>query len=129
MSPAGVSRVSSVTGSTAATMPVSMSAVTVQMVFVPDMGGYSVCSMITNPASASGCVGGSTRLQFAAGYPRGSRSMSFRSPSAWRSRYCIFRNIVSPGTSRTPPTMTRPGSPAACRSTAWMSRLERIASP
>ena len=28
--------------------------VTTQMVFVPDIGGYSTCSMITNPASASG---------------------------------------------------------------------------
>ena len=29
-------------------------------------------------------------------------------------------NIVAPGTSSTPPTMTRPGSPPAWRSTAWI---------
>ncbi len=28
-----------------------------------DMGGYSVCSMITKPASAAGSVGGRIRLQ------------------------------------------------------------------
>ena len=33
----------------------------------------------------------------------------------------IFSNIVAPGTSSTPPTMTRPGSPAACASTASMT--------
>ena len=48
-------------------MPVSMRAVTTHIVLCPDMGGYSVCSMITNPASAPGTVGGRTRLQLAAG--------------------------------------------------------------
>src|SRR3954466_4067818 len=67
ISPAGASSVSSVTGSVIATMPVSSSAVVTQMVLVPDIGGYSTCSMMTNPASASGCVGGSSRLQLAAG--------------------------------------------------------------
>ena len=47
MMPAGVSSVSSVIGSTTVTMPVSISAVTTQMVFEPDIGGYSTCSMIT----------------------------------------------------------------------------------
>ena len=55
-----------------------MSTVVTQMVLLPDMAGYSVCSMITKPASASGWVGGRITLQFAAGYPRGSRSMSLR---------------------------------------------------
>ncbi len=59
-------------------MPVSISTVTTQMVLVPDIGGYSTCSMITNPASASGFAGGRITLQFAAGYPRGSRSMRRR---------------------------------------------------
>ena len=66
-SPAGVSSVSSVTGSVTATMPVSISAVTTQMVFEPDIGGYSTCSMITKPASASGAVGGRITLQQRAG--------------------------------------------------------------
>ena len=54
MSPAGVSSLSRVRGSAPFTMPVSMRAVTTQMVLVPDMPGYSTCSMITKPASASG---------------------------------------------------------------------------
>ena len=65
--PAGASSVSSVTGSRIGTTPVSISTVAVQIVFVPDMPGYSTCSMITKPASASGRVGGKTRLQFAPG--------------------------------------------------------------
>ena len=48
-------------------MPVSISTVTTQMVLLPDMGGYSTCSMITKPASASGFAGGRIRLQQAAG--------------------------------------------------------------
>ncbi len=45
--PAGDSRVSSVTGSVIGSMPVSSSTVATQIVFVPDMPGYSTCSMIT----------------------------------------------------------------------------------
>ena len=47
ISPAGVSSTSSVTGSFTGTIPVSISAVTTQIVFDPDIGGYSTCSMIT----------------------------------------------------------------------------------
>ncbi len=47
MSPAGASSVISVTGSVIGSMPVSSSAVATQIVFVPDMPGYSTCSMIT----------------------------------------------------------------------------------
>jgi hypothetical protein len=65
--PAGVSRVNVVTGSVIGSMPVSRRTVTTHIVFVPDMPGYSTCSMITNPASASGRVGGRMRLQLAAG--------------------------------------------------------------
>ena len=54
ISPAGASSVSSVTGSTIGIMPVSSSTVATQIVLVPDMPGYSTCSMITKPASASG---------------------------------------------------------------------------
>ena len=67
MRPAGDSRVSSVTGSRIGSMPVSSSTVTTHIVFVPDMPGYSTCSMITYPASASGWFEGRMRLQFAAG--------------------------------------------------------------
>ena len=67
MSPAGASRVSSVTGSVIGSMPVSSSTVTTHIVFVPDIPGYSTCSMITYPASASGWLEGRIRLQLAAG--------------------------------------------------------------
>jgi len=65
-------------------LPVSSSTVATQIVFVPDIPGYSICSMMTNPASASLSVGGRITLQLAAGYPRGSRSISLRRPSPWR---------------------------------------------
>ena len=45
--PAGVSSVSSVTGSFMGRIPVSRMAVTVQIVLEPDIGGYSVDSMMT----------------------------------------------------------------------------------
>src|SRR6476646_5743780 len=67
MTPAGASRVSSVTGSTIGSIPVSSRTVTTHIVFVPDIPGYSTCSMITYPAAASGFDDGRTRLQFAAG--------------------------------------------------------------
>ncbi len=67
ITPAGVSSVNSVTGSVAGTIPVSIRAVTTQIVLEPDIGGYSTCSMITNPASASATVGGRITLQHSAG--------------------------------------------------------------
>ncbi|MNG30909.1 hypothetical protein D3C84_1166230 [compost metagenome] len=42
--PAGASRVSSVTGSFIGNMPISSSTVTTEMVFPPDIIGYSICS-------------------------------------------------------------------------------------
>ena len=81
MSPAGASRVSSVTGSVIGNIPVSRRAVTTHIVFVPLIPGYSTCSMITKPAAASGSDDGRTRLQFAAGKPRGSWSMRRRRSS------------------------------------------------
>src|ERR1035437_9919345 len=116
--PAGVSSLRCVTGSTALTMPVSISTVTTQMVLVPDIGGYSTCSMMTNPASASGWLEGRIRLQLAAGYPRGSRSMRRRIWSACFASQFFLSNMVCPGTARTPPALTRPGSPHAWASTA-----------
>ena len=55
------------TGSIIGSIPVSSSTVTTHIVFVPDIPGYSTCSMITYPASAAGSVGLRMRLQFAAG--------------------------------------------------------------
>ena len=67
MRPAGASSVSSVTGSIIGSIPVSSRTVATHIVFVPDIPGYSTCSMITYPASASGCYDGRSRLQLAAG--------------------------------------------------------------
>ena len=53
-SPAGASSVNSVTGSIIGRMPVSSSTVVTQIVFEPDMAGYSICSMMMKPMSASG---------------------------------------------------------------------------
>ena len=47
MSPAGDSSTSSVTGSVAVTIPVSISTVATAIVLVPDIPGYSTCSMMT----------------------------------------------------------------------------------
>ena len=47
ISPAGASSAISVTGSVIGSMPVSSSTVATQIVLVPDMPGYSTCSMIT----------------------------------------------------------------------------------
>ena len=50
-------------------MPVSSSTVVVQIVFEPDIGGYSVGSMMMKPASQSSRVAGTIRLQCAATLP------------------------------------------------------------
>jgi hypothetical protein len=47
ISPAGASSVSSVTGSVIGNMPVSRSTVATHIVLVPDIPGYSTCSMTT----------------------------------------------------------------------------------
>ena len=55
-------------------MPVSSSTVAVQMAFEPDIAGYSVGSMMMNPARSRGRREGTTRLACTATLPRGSRS-------------------------------------------------------
>ena len=72
MSPAGASRVSRVSGSRIGRMPVSRIAVTVQIVLEPDIGGYSVDSMMTYPSAAFGLREGRTRLALWTAAPRGS---------------------------------------------------------
>jgi hypothetical protein len=82
--------------------------------------------MITKPASASGWREGSTRSADNGAEPRGSNSSSRRSSSPSRSRWRSLSSIVSPGTSSTPPTTIRLGSPSACASTQWMTLSSRI---
>jgi len=78
--------------------------------------------MIRKPASASGCDEGRTRSSDSGADPRGSNSSSRRSSSPSASSHCIFSSIVVPGTSSTPPTTIRLGSPSAWASTQWRSR-------
>jgi hypothetical protein len=54
--PAGDSSVKEVTGSFIDIIPVSRRTVATQIVFEPDIAGYSVDSSITNPISASGLL-------------------------------------------------------------------------
>ena len=60
--PPGASSRTTVSGSVISTMPVSSRTVVVQIVFEPDMAGYSVGSMMMKPASQSGRVAGTTRF-------------------------------------------------------------------
>ncbi len=78
------------------------------------------------PASASGCDDGSTRSADSGAEPRGSNRHSRRSQSPSRSSQRAFSSIVVPGTSSTPPTMIRLGSPSAWASTQWMTLAVRI---
>jgi hypothetical protein len=89
ITPPGASNRSTVSGSRISTAPVSSSTVAVQIVFEPDIGGYSVGSMMMKPASQPGCVAGTTRLAWQATLPRGSRSSSLRRPSPCCCRWRI----------------------------------------
>ncbi len=60
--PPGASSRMTVSGSRISTMPVSSSTVAVQIAFEPDIGGYSVGSMMMKPASQSGRADGTIRL-------------------------------------------------------------------
>ncbi len=120
--PAGASSRSVVSGSCISTMPVSSRTVATQIVFDPDIAGYSVGSMITNPAAQSARCEGTTRLACTATLPRGSRSSSRRSESSARSA-SICSNTVSPGGGSTPPVTTLPISPPAWQPTTVIARL------
>ena len=76
--PAGVSTVNSVTGDFIGTIPVSSATVTVQIKLEPDIGTYSVGSMMMTPISQSGRVGGTMKLTCRATLPRGSHTSSLR---------------------------------------------------
>ena len=124
--PPGASSRSTVSGSVIGTMPVSSSTVAVQIVFEPDIGGYSVGSMMMNPASQSGRVAGTIRLAWQATLPRGSRSRSRLRPSPWLRRCSICSKTEAPGGGSTPPTTTFPISPPAWQPTTVIVRAERM---
>ena len=93
-----------------------------QIVFVPDMAGYSTCSMMTKPASRIGMVGGQDQVAVRGGISARLAEHAQAQVVGVVAQCSILSNIVAPGTSSTPPTMTRPGSPHACASTAWIIR-------
>ncbi len=93
--PAGASSRSVVSGSRISTMPVSSRTVATQIVFEPDMAGYSVGSMMMKPASQSGRVAGTIRLAWTATLPRGSRRRSRRSESSRASACICSKTVVS----------------------------------
>ncbi len=105
-------------------MPVSSRTVATQIVFEPDIAGYSVGSMMMKPASQSGRSDGTTRFACTATLPRGSRSNSRRSESSARSA-TMRSKTVSPGGAITPPTTTLPTSPPAWQPTTLITRAER----
>ena len=70
--PPGMSREKRVSGSLIATMPVSSRTVEMQIELEPDIGGYSVGSMMMAPAAQSARVEGTIRLTWRATDPRGS---------------------------------------------------------
>ena len=122
--PAGASSRSVVSGSVIATIPVSSRTVATHIVFEPDMAGYSVGSMMMNPASQSSRVGGTIRFAWNATLPRGSRRSSRRSESSARSD-SICSNTVAPTGGSTPPTTTFPTSPPAWQPTTVSVRRAR----
>ena len=76
--PAGVSTITIVFGSSIGTMPVSRITVTVQIRFEPDMGTYSVGSMMITPTLQSELTGGVRRFTWRQTLPRGSQSRNRR---------------------------------------------------
>src|SRR5579862_3974318 len=123
--PAGASSRTIVSGSRISTRPVSRSTVVTQIVFEPDIAGYSVGSMMMKPASQSGRADGTSRFACVATDPRGSRSRNRRKESSARSA-SICSNTVAPGGGGTPSTTTLPTSPPAWHPTTVMERRSRI---
>src|SRR5690606_23974993 len=62
-------------------------------------------------------------------WPRGSYISSVRRSSRLAMKYSRFCAMVSPGTTPTPPVMTRVGMPSVCESTACRTRRLRIRRP
>ena len=124
--PPGASSVMRVCGSVIGMMPLSSSTVATQIEFEPDIGGVSSGSMMMKPMSASGFLGGTSRLTCRNTPPRGSLRTKFR--SVWsRAMKRLCSQMVSPGGGATPPTITSPTSPSAWQLTTWMILVVRIA--
>ena len=101
--PAAVSSTTSVSGPVMGTAPVSISAVTTQIVFEPLIACARSGCRITKPAWAAGSLDSNTRFALVCGRPRGSKHRNRRSESSTSFRWWSFSRIVTPGISNTPP--------------------------
>ena len=120
--PAGMSSRNRVSGSTIGIAPVSSSTVAMHIVLEPDIGGYSVGSMMIAPAAQSSRVDGTIKLTWRATEPRGSQINRRRTSSCSRSKASFLSIIVAPGGGRTPPVITSPCSPSAWQPITVMTR-------
>src|SRR5579871_5481768 len=121
--PPGASIRTTVSGSCMGTMPVSSSTVATQIRLEPELGTYSVGSMMITPVAHPGVTGGISRFTCRQTLPRGSHSSSRRTASCSRCITCIFSKTVAPAGGSTPPTMTSPISPSAWHPTTEIVRL------
>ena len=93
------------------------------MVFEPDMGTYSVGSMMITPASQSGRVGGTMQIDVAgdAAARLAQQQATHVIMVAFHRAHLLVHGGASGGS--TPPTITSPISPAAWQPTTEITRL------
>ena len=121
--PPGASSRTTVSGSCIGSMPVSSSTVVVQIVLEPDIGGYSVGSMMMKPASQSLALRGDDEVDV-----RGHAAAGLAQQQPPQG---IAVALPAPASARTPsrragqhpPTMTLPISPPACAPTTLIARM------
>ena len=128
--PPGASSRTTVSGSVISTMPVSSSTVVVQIVFEPDMAGYSVGSMMMKPASQSGRVAGHDEVRVAGdAAPRLAQQQLPERVAFPLERLHLLEHGRAWPAGRTPPTTTLPISPPAWQPTTVIIRRERMPRP
>ena len=99
-------------------MPVSTRTVATPIVPWPHIGRHPETSMKRTPQSASGRVGGWRIAPDIDACPRGSVMSRVRTSSEFSMNHVRRSAIVAPGSSPTPPVMTRVGIPSVWESTA-----------
>ena len=118
-----------VSGSRIGIIPVSSSAVVVQIAFEPDMAWTWSGWRMRKPTSAAGSQAGVSRQKDPAGPERGSEQSQRRRESSTVFMWWSFSAMVAPGMFRTPPVTIRPISPSQWVSTVWRVRLKRMGLP
>ena len=97
-----------------------------QIAFEPDIGGYSVGSMMMKPASQSGPWPGRSGWRGTRRSRAARAGAGFRRPSPSRASVCICSKTVAPAGGSTPPVTTFPTSPPAWHPTTVIVRRARI---